>query len=177
MDCLAKRPFARLHHFTTTTRILLVFPFKFKSGYSQKPKFAQDRKTLQDSGRSNKMTSWGKWPIETKLQNLPKKTNPKFPDPRSRMYSTLLSGTCLISSGLNRLRTLLSSRARMVSALILSLMDTAVKVTPSNPLATLSGLLRLRRSQTKSVITTMIKTTVPATAPAKRDVFNLFVDG
>ena len=65
----------------------------------------------------------------------------------------------------------------MVSALILSLMDTAVKVTPSNPLATFSGLFRLRRSQTKSVITTMINTTAPATAPAKRDVFNLFVDG
>ena len=65
----------------------------------------------------------------------------------------------------------------MVSALILSLMDTAVKVTPSNPLATFSGLLRLRRLQTKSVITMVINTTAPAKDPATRGVFNFFVDG
>ena len=49
-----------------------------------------------------------------------------------------------MSSGLNKFKTLLSSSARMDSALILSLMDTAVKLTPANPLLILCFFLCLR---------------------------------
>ena len=58
------RPFPRWRHFTTTTRILFVFPFIFKFGNpSEVSIFAQESKPLMDSGHSNKMTSSCKWPI------------------------------------------------------------------------------------------------------------------
>ena len=63
-------------------------------------------------------------PIMITDLHIPKNTKPKFPDPRSRRYSILVSGSCFMSSGLNKLRTLFSSRA-----LILSLMVIAVNVT------------------------------------------------
>lgn len=61
----------------------------------------------------------------------------------------------------------------MASALILSLMDTAVKVTPAKPLATF--FFRLLEIRVTITITTTSVTT-PPTAPAMAAVFDLVGD-
>ena len=63
------RPFARWHHFTTTTRILQGFAFLCKVGrLSFKPpgitKFKYERKNEKDSSCSSKMTPSCKCPIQ-----------------------------------------------------------------------------------------------------------------
>ena len=115
-------------------------------------------------------------PIMITDLHIPKNTKPKFPDPRSRTYSILVSGSCFISSGLNRLRTLLSSRARMDSALILSLMDTAVKWTPSKPFDNFSGFLfRFFKIQARTMMMRK-RVMTAAIVPAMAAVFDFVED-
>ena len=115
-------------------------------------------------------------PIMITDLHIPKNTKPKFPDPRSRTYSILVSGSCFISSGLNRLRTLLSSRARMDSALILSLMDTAVKWTPSKPFDNFSGFLfRFFKTQARTMMMRK-RVMTAAIVPAMAAVFDFVED-
>jgi len=79
----------------------------------------------------------------------------------------LLSGSCLTSSGLYRLR-ILSSMARMDSAIILSLMDMEAKVMA----VFLSGFLVFRLLQTQTMITiTSRNANAPAAGPAMRKIF------
>lgn len=66
--------------------------------------------------------------------------------------------------------TLLSSRARIASALILSLIDKAVKVTPANPCIDFF----FRRLKIQAIITAKTTSAVtPPTAPAKAAVCDL----
>ena len=55
------RPFARWRHFTTTTRIIFVFPFIFR--LDNLSNLHKNGKILKDSGRGSRMTSSCKWPI------------------------------------------------------------------------------------------------------------------
>lgn len=70
-------------------------------------------------------------------------------------------------------KILLSSRARMDSALILSLMETAVKVTPAKPRLIFRSCFFLRFLYTKQIMAMIRRSNKnPATAPAMRAAFD-----